>query len=358
MQKSIRRSAAALLFAAGSAGSAAAQTQAPSVTLTGVIYSQYSYQLRADSSLTPVGHGNNFDVTRAYVRALGKFAGGVQTQVTIDVDSRRAASNQQTFRLKYAFASWKPENSALTYKMGLVHTTWNDFEENVWGYRMQGTIPMERAGFITSSDFGFGVDGSWQKDKYQFQAGVFNGEGYSNAPGDQRKDVQARGTIRLMDTDDTGKTGGLLLSGYVSNGYYTGGGPRQRMIGMLSWKSKRALLAGQMGFARDSAANASFDKRSVLFAGYGSLKLGASSPFTIMGRVDRFDPNTDSTSISADTRLAFDPQTRIITGVSYTYSPNLRLLLNADLNAVKGGSPTNAFDRSRQLLLFQTEVKY
>ena len=39
--------------------SAPAQVQAPTVTVAGVGYVNYAYQLRTDSSITPVGHGKS-----------------------------------------------------------------------------------------------------------------------------------------------------------------------------------------------------------------------------------------------------------------------------------------------------------
>ena len=112
--------------------------QAPTVTVTGVGYIKYSYQLKVDSSLAPAAHGNNFDVARSYVNVLGKFANGIATRVTVDVDGRRAAANQQTFRLKYAYVAWTPEGSRITYKLGAIQTPLLDWEESLWDYRMQG----------------------------------------------------------------------------------------------------------------------------------------------------------------------------------------------------------------------------
>lgn len=332
--------------------------QAPTITVAGVIYANYSYALKADSTLKPVAHGNNFELSRAYIRVLGKLPQGVQTQITVDVDGRKAASNQQSFRLKYAFVSWTPEKSPLTYKIGMIHTPWNDFEESMWDYRMQGTIPMERAGYITSSDIGVGVDGMWGYDKIALQAGVYNGEGYSNAPGDQRKDVEARLSVRLMRTDLAGRLGGLRLSGYAQIGKANGGGTRQRFIGMLSYKTKLVTLAAQAGFATDSTSAAQPKQKGRVLAAFGVLKLGDSSKVSLIGRVDQVDPNTDSVSTVPATRLAVNKQTRIIAGVSYVLSPNLRLLADVDLNSVAGGSPTNAFDKGRQQLFLHTEVKF
>src|ERR1041384_1931654 len=52
------------------------QTQ---VTVSGVGYLQYVYQLKDTAN-----HLNQFDVTRAYVNLIGKFAGGVGARVTLD----------------------------------------------------------------------------------------------------------------------------------------------------------------------------------------------------------------------------------------------------------------------------------
>lgn len=358
----IRQSAAlAALALAVLAGTGGAQVQAPTVTVAGVGYANYGYQLRTDSSVSPAGHANNFDVTRAYIRALGKFAGGVQTQITIDVDGRKAASNQQTFRLKYAFVSWTPENSPLTYKLGAIHTPWLDWEESLNDYRMQGTMPMERAGYLSSSDFGFGIDGMWKYDAIATQIGVYNGENYNNAPGDQHKDLEGRVSVRLARSDLPGRTGGLRLNAYGQVGASNGGGSRTRFIGMLSYKSKRFTLAAQYGMAQDSISAALKDQKGQVLAAYGVARLSDSSKFSLIARVDQFDPNADSvaaTGANAATRLAVNKQTRVIAGISYVVSANLRVLLDADLNSLAGGSPNNAFDKSRQTLFFHTEFKF
>jgi hypothetical protein len=337
---------------------ASAQVQAPTVTVAGVGYLNYSYQLRTDSSIAPVGHSNNFDVARSYIRALGKFAGGVQTQITVDVDGRKAASNQLTFRLKYAFVSWTPENSPLTYKIGAVHTPWLDWEENLNDYRMQGTMPMERAGYLSSSDFGAAIDGMWKYDLIGMQVGVYNGENYNNAPGDSHKDVEGRLSVRLARSNLAGKAGGLRLNAYGQVGKANGGGTRTRYIGMVSYKSRTVTLAAQIGMAQDSVSAALKNQKGQVLAAYGVFRFSDSSKVSLIGRVDQFDPNTDSTATTAATRLAVNKQTRVIAGVSYTLTPNLRVLADVDLNSLKGGSPSNAFDKSRQTLFFHTEFKF
>ena len=78
MQLAIRVAALSGLLGATAVWRAAAQ--APTLTVSGVGYAQYGYQLHPDSSLTPAGHQNNFDVTRAYLNVLGNLPAGLATR--------------------------------------------------------------------------------------------------------------------------------------------------------------------------------------------------------------------------------------------------------------------------------------
>src|SRR2546428_2147841 len=153
MTFSIRRAVGkAVVAAAAVAVQLVAQSsQPPQITVGGVVYTQYLYQLK-DS----VNHFNNFDITRAYVNVLGKFSGGVGTRVTADI--YRNTDGSLAYRLKYAFATYTPQGSPLTFKIGQIHTPWIDWEEALWDYRMQGQMAMERAGYVSASDFGAGGD--------------------------------------------------------------------------------------------------------------------------------------------------------------------------------------------------------
>ena len=108
----------------------AAQQPSP-VTVTGVVYAQYLYQLKDTAN-----HVNNFDVARAYVNVLGKFNGGLGTRVTADIF--RTTDGSLSYRLKYAYFGYTPGAGALTYKLGLIHTPLVDWEETLWDYRDAG----------------------------------------------------------------------------------------------------------------------------------------------------------------------------------------------------------------------------
>ncbi len=319
--------------------------QAPTVTVGGVAYAQYAYQL-SDSA----NHVNNFDVTRAYINVLGKFAYGVNTRVTGDIF--RSSDGSLSYRLKYAFVGWTPEKSVLTFKIGQMQTPFVEWEEALWDYRMQGQVAVDRGGYMSSSDFGAGVDGNWGFDKVNMQVGLFNGENYNKAPGDQRKDLMARVSVRLLGTDEGGRTGGLRLTGYAGLGKPTGGGTRQRYLGMLSYRSKVLTLAAELVGTKDSALTSPITggKKGRIFSAFGVVRI-PKSKVQLIGRFDSTDPNTLSTATN-------DRVSRIIAGVAYQLSGNLRVLGDLDHASYQGGVTTPANEAVRSQALFQVQFTF
>jgi hypothetical protein len=284
------------------------------VSVTGVVYAQYQY------TDVPVANKSSFDATRAYVNVLGRFANGFSTRVTADI-YRLAPDNSLQYRLKYAFAAWNPTGSSLTYKLGVIHTPWVDFEETLWDYRMQGTIAVDRNGAMTAADIGFGVDGKWNNDQVNAQFVIVNGEGYAGGTGDFRKDFEARVSYRIQPTDDNSRVGGLRLSGYLGVGKATGGADRNRYLGMLSYRKTQFTVAGEYVSVKNAAVTGS------IISAFGVYHL-TGGKVAVIGRVDIVDP---------DNNVANNGSTRIIGGASYQLSPNVRLLADLDRNKPQGG---------------------
>src|SRR6266498_3844594 len=307
-----------LILAAILTTSLRAQSQAPQppqVTVGGVVYGQFVYQLKDSLG---AGHQNQFSIQRAYVNVLGRFAGGVGTRLTADI-APTGVGNQQ-FRLEYAFVTWTPTSSSITYKFGLLQTPYVDWEETLWDYRMQGTIAVDRNGYMTAADFGIGADGHWNNEQVNAQFAIINGEGYAGGTGDNRKDVTARVSVRLSPTNDASRVGGLRLTGYAGIGKATGGADRNRFLGTLSYKTQQVTLAGE----------------------FVSTKAAA------IGRVDVVDPDTDTPD---------NKQTRVIAGLSYQIQPNIRVLGDVDLLSFEGGA-TPLEDATRQRALFQMQFTF
>ena len=326
---------------------AQAPAQAPQVTVSGVSYLQYVYQLKDTA-----GHQNNFDVTRAYINVLGRFAGGVGTRITADIQRVGAGDNSLRYRLKYAYVTYTPTGSALTYKLGQIHTPLIDWEEALWDYRMQGQMAMERGGFVSSSDFGLGADGKWGADKVNMQVGIYNGEGYSGGAGDKRKDFMGRVSFRVMDTNDSSRVGGLRVTAYGQYGKPTSGGQRSRLLGMLSYRSKQITLAGEYAITQDSTTGpvpAPVAKSKGAVASVFGVYHFSNSKAALIARVDLTDPNTDTGN---------NRQTRVIGGASYQLSPNLRLLADVDMLSYQGGTPTPALEATRSQAYFQAQFTF
>jgi len=343
MPSFIRRAlgVAVVAAAAGAAPLAAQAPTPPQVTVGGLVYTQYLYQLK-DS----VNHFNSFDVTRAYVNVVGRFSGGVGTRVTADI--YRNADGSLGYRLKYAFATYTPQGSPLTFKAGQIHTPWLDWEEALWDYRMQGQMAMERAGYLSAADFGVGVDGKWGPDKVNFQFTVVNGETYKTGEvagaGGQGKDAMARISVRVLDTNDSSRVGGLRITGYAAYGKAAGYADRNRYIAMVSYRTRQLTLAGEAAATQDGLNTAT---NGHVYSAFGVYKV-PQSKVAILGRVD----------ITHKQSGAVDKQTRFIGGVSYQLTPNWRLLGDWDYANYQTDPLNTANFATRSQALFQTQFTF
>lgn len=312
----------------------------PQVTVGGVVYGQFAWFLKDTA-----GHGNNFDVTRSYINVIGKFPHGIGTRVTPDI--YRVADGSLGFRLKYAYVTWNPAQGPITFKLGMVNAPYVEWEENLWDYRMQGTAAMERYGYMSSSDIGALVEGNWGHERVQLSTGVINGENYNRAPGDKRKDFVGRVSVRLMNTDDASRTGGLRVTAYGHYGKPTGGGKRQRYIGVLSYRSKLLTLAGVFAATRDSSPTLEYRPGRIISV-FGVLRV-PNSKVQAIARVDRADPST---------KVDNDAQTRWIGGIAYQLEPNLRVLADIDHLVYQSGTTTPALEAVRSQALFQVQFTF
>lgn len=315
---------------------------AQNVRLSGVGYAQYRYQFSDTAA-----NGNNFSVTRAYINVNGDLGSGLVTRITPDIHSTPDGSF--TVRLKYAYAAYRPPSFPLTFKFGMIQTPWLDYVQGIYGYRMQGTMSLERNGYLTSADLGLGVDGAWGREqRVNMQVGVYNGEGYKGGIGDANKDVMGRISVRLLDSDAKGGGGGLRLSGYGQYGKPTGGGVRTRVIGMLSYHSSQVTAGVEGAITRDSSsADPSPELNGRVLSGFGIYRIPGTQA-SLVARLDYADPDSDT---------ADDRQTRFIGGVSYRVHPNLRIFANVD-HVDYQGTPTPSQQALRTQGLLQVEFTY
>src|SRR2546430_14097336 len=92
-------------------------------------------------------------------------------------------------------------------------------------------------------------------DKVNFQFTVVNGPFYSGTSAGAGKDAQARVSVRVLDTNDSSRVGGLRITGYAGYGRALAG-DRNRFIGMISYRSKEITLAGEAAATQDGVLSA------------------------------------------------------------------------------------------------------
>jgi len=355
MLGSLRRALVAAVVASGLGSRVLAAQGAPNpLSVGGLVYTQYQY-LFSDTAL----HLNRFDITRAYVNVVGKWSGGMYARVTADIFTN--ADSSRAYRLKYAFAAYTPNKSPLTYKIGLIHTPWLDWEEALWDYRMQGQMAMERNGYLSSADFGAGIDGMFNHEQANFQITAVNGENYNKGTGDDGKDVSLRVSVRVLKTDDGSRVGGLRLTGYGQLGNPNSGGARNRVIGLVSYRSKMLTLAAEAASTRDSTNTpATKPSNGHVYSAYAvfhpphacEVAPCVASKWGVLARLDRQKPQSGTASVAASQWT-----NRYIVGASYQLTAQWRLLADVDYLSYEL-TPTAAQKAGQGSAFFQTQISF
>src|SRR5262245_16658506 len=135
----------------------------PSIRVGATIYTNYSYQTDppiTDSDGNSV-HRSSFDVTRSYINITGNLNHILAFRVTPDIaretNTASSLSGSLEFRVKYAFLQtnlddWMTRGSYARF--GIQQTPYLDFMEGIYRYRFQGTMYLERTGYMASADAG------------------------------------------------------------------------------------------------------------------------------------------------------------------------------------------------------------
>lgn len=312
----------------------------PAVTVGVLSYLQYSAELEHRNGF------NAFDVTRGYINITGDLARNIRFRLTPDVRrmSDGSLAGSLVFRLKYGFVQFDNLTPRSWLRFGLHQTPWLDFEEAINRYRVQGTMFAEREGLIPGSgDFGAGYQIGFPGEYGEIQAGIYNGEGFTQAESAKSKSVQARATVRPFPS--RGALAGLRLSGFVNRGSYGSDRPRHLGIVMGSFEHRHVVATWQWLTATEAPVVAEVDRRGV--SGFVELRQGPEGWAGIL-RVDRFDP---------DTARSDDTRTRVIAGVAHWLRwSRVRVGVLANDEIVRNGEAAGRGNEQR--LLVQMHVQF
>lgn len=344
----------ALIFASFSIAAyaqAGAQQPAPPpappeypIVRVGVLsYLQYASELENRDGL------NSFDVTRAYLNINAQMSDRVRFRFTPDVrrvtDGSLAGS--LTVRVKYAFLQLDNVGPRSWIRFGLAQTPWLDFEESVNRYRVQGTMFSEREALIPgSADFGAGYFASLPGNYGEFHAGVYNGEGFTQADPNKYKSVQGRLTVRPLP--GTSLANYFRISGFYSLGWYAADRPRNVGIVMGHYEHPHLVATVERVDATESPL--SLPPGDIQRSGWSAFIEPRQGPLGWAGivRVDSFDP---------DNNVVDNTHTRVIAGGAYWLAWNrARLGLVVTNEQVAYDPGDGRADENR--LLFQTHVEF
>ena len=221
-------------------------TDTPSFKIGSTIFADYTFQaapVSKDSDGNAI-HPGAFNISRAYINVTGQLNRRITFRITPDV-TREAGSGSslngsQTFRLKYGFAQlslddWTSKGSWL--RLGVQQTPLLDFAEGIYRYRFQGTMFVEREGYLTSSDAGLSAHYNFAGDYGDLHAGVYNGEGYSKAETNNQKAIQIRATVRPLPGSVIGK--GLRVTAFYDGDNYVKGAVKERLVQSVTFEHTR-----------------------------------------------------------------------------------------------------------------------
>lgn len=161
---------------------------------------------------------NAFVLKRGYITFSKDLNPRFAVRFTQDIitDEEGDDAGNIEMRLKYCYLKARPALKGVLkhsfIEAGMVHRPYLDFEEKINGYRLQGTMFLERYRIINSADFGitfFSLLGGKMDDNYvsgvssvypgkygSIAFGVYNGGGYHALEYNRNKTIEGRITLR------------------------------------------------------------------------------------------------------------------------------------------------------------------
>ena len=245
------------LAAAGLLGGGAAHAQVmpaagytppddtPSFKVGVMIFSDYTY---TDEPTSTDADGNTihpaaFNVTRAYINVSGNINHLVSYRITPDIKLDSTAGDtlngSNVYRLKYAYGQFNLDDKwtkGSWVRLGLHHTPYIDWEEGIYRYRFQGSIFVDREGFLGSSDYGLSTHYNFPGNFGDVHGGYYNGDTYTKVEVNDQQAIQIRATLRPVPGKAVIK--GLRLTAFYDADNYVQNDARKRLIYAATFEHK------------------------------------------------------------------------------------------------------------------------
>lgn len=279
---------------------------------------------------------NQFLLNRAYLTLKKKITPWLGINLTTDIFTSKDkddAGQGLEVRQKYALAELYLAGT--TTELGLTHTPSDQYDSDLWPYRVQGKHFLDRHSIQASADLGLNIRGPFgptlDSERYAqygsktyngkwggYQVGIYNGPGYTNLENNTQKAVS--GMVYFRPAPRVDMLQGLQLAYYgtygKSNTNYTEKGKTndfpdwQVNIAQLGWQHKRFSLMGQYYWGKGTATSTE-DKDRTGWLAAGFVRIPGVEKLRLFGKVDVYDPDKDKSNNS---------ETVYIAGLSYDVS--------------------------------------
>jgi hypothetical protein len=294
-----------------------AQSDAPRVSFSGVLFANYQYRLH------PGGGDNRFELERAYLTASGPLGRRISFRLTTDVfqQPRDTVNRSWQVRAKYAYGQYDYSRSTdwpAWVRLGILQTVFIEHDESYWP-RWLSSSPTDRQGFFSSADAGISTRIGLSGRRGEIYGTITNGPGFASRETDRFKDYAARLSLTPFAgrSDNPLRTLVLTAWGYkgaVASRFVGGGvdqlGPVGESLRRDRWglftavAHPRVTASLQFAMRNDEGelgANTAADPRVVadssgsLLAGYAVVSpfSGRAERLSFVGRLDRVDLNRD-----------------------------------------------------------------
>jgi len=331
----LKFSAVISLVVALCVGSLNSAYAADKVSASGEMYLDYNFNLSGVEET----HPNEFSISRVYVNFKSNLSDKVAMRFTTDVYKGKNQSikyggaeptfkneagnlslspsrfyDAYTLRVKYAYVDFKKIIPHTKITFGLQGNLWTGMVDKAWGYRVVSKSLFDQYKVMASADFGVGATVSIPEGYGELVVQALNGNGYSKLETNPNKALAARLLITPMPKDDILKNLGLAGFAYIDKD--DSDDNKLRFGGMLKFAYDIAKLTGEFGMSQDGKD----ETKALSFAVAAEVKTGKEGPMknlAIIGRLDRWDKNTDKDE---------DETMRIIAGLSYEITKGVKAI--------------------------------
>jgi hypothetical protein len=281
----------------------------PEVTVGGLVFAHYGLDLTEGAE-----NYNEFALDRAYLTAKAKITPNFGARLTLDADHIKPVDTgagevtidtKYRFFVKHAYLEVKDFAPGMEIRAGVIDTPYTGYYDKFLEHRFVAKSMSDGNGNMATADLGVSIGGTHAKGLIDWNAGIYNGEGYSKLEIDAGKSLIARVSVDPMAAQ---KKASLPITGYVDYHMVQDGDPILVYAGAAGFKMPYVWFWGE--YTGRSQGDLTGGGYSI------ALMPGMPKYFRVIARYDSYDPNTEAEN---------DASSTLIGGVSHNFYDKISL---------------------------------